>query len=175
MADEAKENKPVEEKVPADGSVVEEKAQDQSGDSKADEVSEVAAGGGEDSSKASKGKKRRMAPSAGVVHIKATFNNTQVAVTDQKGNVIAWSSAGKMGFKGSRKNTAFAATLVCQDAARNAAAKGMREVEVRVQGAGSGRESAIRALQSVGMNVSVIRDVTSIPHNGCRPRKRRRV
>ncbi len=129
----------------------------------------------EEPAKAGKGKKRRMAPSSGVVHIKATFNNTQVSIADTKGNVVAWSSGGKVGFKGSRKSTAFAATIVCQDAARAAAAKGMREVEVKVQGAGSGRESAIRALQSVGMNVSSIKDVTGIPHNGCRPRKRRRV
>ncbi len=129
----------------------------------------------EEPARAGKGKKRRMVPSAGVVHIKATFNNTQVCIADTKGNVVAWSSAGKVGFKGSRKSTAFAATIVCQDAARAAAAKGMREVEVKVQGAGSGRESAIRALQSVGMNVSAIKDVTAIPHNGCRPRKRRRV
>ncbi len=129
----------------------------------------------ETTAKAGKGKKRRIVPSAGVVHIKATFNNTQVCITDTKGNVVAWSSGGKVGFKGSRKSTAFAATIVCQDAARAAASKGMRDVEVKVQGAGSGRESAIRALQSVGMNVSVIKDTTSIPHNGCRPRKRRRV
>jgi small subunit ribosomal protein S11 len=112
---------------------------------------------------------------AGIAHIKATFNNTTVAITDMKGGVVAWSSAGKAGFKGSRKSTAFAATLVGQDAARQAVGKGMHEVEVRVQGAGSGRESAVRALQSTGLNITVIKDVTPIPHNGCRPRKRRRV
>jgi small subunit ribosomal protein S11 len=112
---------------------------------------------------------------AGVAHIRATFNNTIVSITDSRGGVVAWSSAGRAGFKGSRKSTAFAATLVGQDAARQAVGRGMHEVEVRIQGAGSGRESAIRALQSSGLNITVIKDVTSIPHNGCRPRKRRRV
>ncbi len=112
---------------------------------------------------------------AGIAHVKATFNNTQVSITDVSGGVIAWSTAGRAGFKGSRKSTAFAATLVAQDAARQAIGKGMHEVEVRVQGAGSGRESAIRGLQSAGLSISVIKDVTPIPHNGCRPRKRRRV
>ncbi|MGQ9661003.1 MAG: 30S ribosomal protein S11 [Kiritimatiellia bacterium] len=111
----------------------------------------------------------------GVAHILATFNNTIVSITDVHGAVIAWSSAGRVGFKGSRKSTAYAATMVGQDAARQAIARGMHEVEVRVQGAGSGRESAIRALQAAGLNVTVIRDVTPIPHDGCRPRKRRRV
>ncbi len=111
----------------------------------------------------------------GVAHIKATFNNTLVSITDPRGGVIAWSSAGRAGFKGSRKSTAFAATLVAQEAARTAVSKGMHEVEVRVQGAGAGRESAIRGIQSAGMSVSVIKDVTPIAHNGCRARKRRRV
>jgi small subunit ribosomal protein S11 len=113
--------------------------------------------------------------SVGIAHIKATFNNTQVCITDPKGAVISWSSAGRAGFKGSRKSTAFAATMVGQEAARAAVAKGMYEVEVHIQGPGSGRESAIRALQSSGLNVTVIRDVTPMPHNGCRPRKKRRV
>ena len=113
--------------------------------------------------------------SAGIAHIKSTFNNTMVAITDTQGGVVAWSSAGKTGFKGSKKSTSFAATLAGQDAARQATGKGMREVEVRVQGAGSGRESAIRALQSSGLNITVIKDITPMPHNGCRPRKRRRV
>ncbi|MFW6151419.1 MAG: 30S ribosomal protein S11 [Verrucomicrobiota bacterium] len=152
----------------------EKKVAEESGQGSAEDVAEAEVSV-EEPAKAGKGKKRRMAPSSGVVHIKATFNNTQVSIADTKGNVVAWSSGGKVGFKGSRKSTAFAATIVCQDAARAAAAKGMREVEVKVQGAGSGRESAIRALQSVGMNVSSIKDVTGIPHNGCRPRKRRRV
>jgi small subunit ribosomal protein S11 len=111
----------------------------------------------------------------GVAHIKATFNNTLVSITDPRGAVIAWSSAGRAGFKGSRKSTAFAATLVAQEAARTAVTKGMHEVEVQVQGAGAGRESAIRGIQSAGMSVSVIKDVTPIAHNGCRARKRRRV
>ncbi|MCD6338280.1 MAG: 30S ribosomal protein S11 [Verrucomicrobia bacterium] len=112
---------------------------------------------------------------SGVAHILATFNNTHVAITDMQGNVIAWSSAGKVGFKGSRKSTAFAAQQVAQDAARQAMSHGMREVEVRVSGPGSGRESAIRALQAIGLEVTVIKDVTPVPHNGCRPRKKRRV
>ncbi len=112
---------------------------------------------------------------AGVAHIRATFNNTIVSVADLRGGVISWSSAGRAGFKGSRKSTAFAATVVAQEAARGAVAKGMHEVEVRMQGAGAGRESAVRGLQSSGLNISVIKDVTPIPHNGCRPRKRRRV
>lgn len=111
----------------------------------------------------------------GVAYIRATFNNTSVSITDPRGGVIAWSSAGRAGFKGSRKSTAFAATMVAQDAARQAVSRGMHEVEVRVQGAGAGRESAIRALQSSGLNVMVIKDTTAIAHNGCRARKRRRV
>lgn len=111
----------------------------------------------------------------GIAHIRASFNNTQVAISDPKGGVISWSSAGRAGFKGSRKSTAFAATLVAQEAGRTAASKGMHEVEVRLQGAGAGRESAVRGLQSAGLSVSAIRDITPVPHNGCRPRKRRRV
>ena len=111
----------------------------------------------------------------GTAHIRATFNNTVVSIADSRGNVVSWSSAGRAGFKGSRKSTAFAATVVGQEAARQAAAKGISEVEVRVQGAGSGRESAIRALQTTGLAVTSIKDVTPVPHNGCRPRKRRRV
>jgi len=122
-----------------------------------------------------KGRKSGRQVSSGIAHIKATFNNTSVSITDLRGGVIAWSNGGRAGFKGSRKSTAFAATLVGQDAARQAVSRGMHEVEVRVQGAGSGRESAIRALQSSGLNITVIKDVTPIPHNGCRPRKRRRV
>lgn len=112
---------------------------------------------------------------AGICFIRSTFNNTLVSITDARGGVIAWSSAGKAGFKGSRKCTAFAATMVAQDAARQAISKGMHEVEVRVQGAGAGRESAVRAIQSAGIQVSLLKDCTPIPHNGCRPRKRRRV
>jgi small subunit ribosomal protein S11 len=111
----------------------------------------------------------------GVAHILATFNNTQVAITDVQGNLLGWSTAGRVGFKGSRKSTAFAAQQVAQDAARQAMSHGMREVEVRVKGPGSGRESAIRALQAIGLEITSIKDVTPIPHNGCRPRKKRRV
>src|ERR1043166_1958309 len=111
----------------------------------------------------------------GIANILATFNNTQVSITDMQGNVLGWSSAGRVGFKGSRKSTAFAAQQVAQDAARQAMSHGMREVEIRVKGPGSGRESAIRALQAIGLEISVIKDVTPIPHNGCRPRKKRRV
>lgn len=111
----------------------------------------------------------------GVANIFATFNNTIVSITDMHGNVLGWSSAGRVGFKGSRKSTAFAAQQVAQDAARQAMAHGMREVEVRVKGPGSGRESAIRALQAIGLEIAMIRDVTPVPHNGCRPRKKRRV
>jgi small subunit ribosomal protein S11 len=112
---------------------------------------------------------------SGVANILATFNNTQVTITDSHGNLIGWSSAGRVGFKGSRKSTAYAAQQVAQDAARQAMAHGMREIEVRVKGPGSGRESAIRALQAIGLEITLIRDVTPVPHNGCRPRKKRRV
>ena len=111
----------------------------------------------------------------GIAHILATFNNTIVTITDLQGNVISWSSAGRVGFKGSRKSTAFAAQQVAQDAARQAMAHGLREVEVRVKGPGAGRESAIRALQAIGLEITAIKDVTPVPHNGCRPRKKRRV
>jgi small subunit ribosomal protein S11 len=111
----------------------------------------------------------------GVANILATFNNTQVTITDLHGNLIGWSTAGRVGFKGSRKSTAYAAQQVAQDAARQAMAHGMKEIEVRVKGPGSGRESAIRALQAIGLEISAIKDVTPVPHNGCRPRKKRRV
>jgi small subunit ribosomal protein S11 len=111
----------------------------------------------------------------GVAHILASFNNTFVSITDQKGAVIATSSAGKCNFKGSRKSTAYAAQVVAQDAARNAMSHGLREIQIRVSGPGLGRDSAIRALQAIGLEISSIIDVTPIPHNGCRPRKRRRV
>jgi small subunit ribosomal protein S11 len=111
----------------------------------------------------------------GIAHILATFNNTQVTITDMHGNLLGWSTAGRVGFKGSRKSTAFAAQQVAQDAARQAMSHGMREIEVRVKGPGSGRESAIRALQAIGLEISVIKDCTPVPHNGCRPRKKRRV
>jgi small subunit ribosomal protein S11 len=111
----------------------------------------------------------------GVANILATFNNTHVSICDMQGNLIGWSSAGRVGFKGSRKSTAYAAQQVAQDAARQAMSHGLKEVEVRVKGPGSGRESAIRALQAIGLEITVIRDVTPVPHNGCRPRKKRRV
>lgn len=111
----------------------------------------------------------------GIVHIKASFNNTQVSITDPRGALISWSNAGRCGFKGSRKSTAYAATMVAQEASRQAVGQGMHEVEVQVQGPGAGRESAIRAVQAAGLAVTSIRDVTPIPHNGCRSPKRRRV
>jgi len=112
---------------------------------------------------------------SGVANILATFNNTLVSITDAHGNLIGWSSAGRVGFKGSRKSTAYAAQQVAQDAARQAMSHGMKEVEIRVKGPGSGRESAIRAIQAIGLEITTIKDVTPIPHNGCRPRKKRRV
>jgi small subunit ribosomal protein S11 len=112
---------------------------------------------------------------SGVVHVLATFNNTIVSITDHNGAVIGWSSAGKVGFKGSRKSTAYAAQMVAQDACRQAMGHGLREVEVRVKGPGSGRESAVRSVQAVGLDITLIKDVTPVPHNGCRPPKQRRV
>lgn len=111
----------------------------------------------------------------GIAFIKTTFNNTIVSLTDMRGQVVSWSSAGRCGFKGSRKSTAFAATTVAQEAARGAISHGMNEVEVRVQGPGAGRESAVRAIQAAGLRVSAIKDTTPVPHNGCRPKKQRRV
>jgi small subunit ribosomal protein S11 len=112
---------------------------------------------------------------SGIAHVLSTFNNTIVTITDLKGNVIGWSSAGKVGFKGSRKSTAYAAQMVAQDASRQAMGHGLKEVEVLVRGPGAGRESAVRALQAIGLDLTVIRDVTPVPHNGCRPPKQRRV
>jgi small subunit ribosomal protein S11 len=112
---------------------------------------------------------------SGIAHVLATFNNTIVTITDMKGNVIGWSSAGKIGFKGSRKSTAYAAQMVAQDASRQAMGHGLKEVEVLVKGPGAGRESAVRALQAIGLDLTLIRDVTPVPHNGCRPPKQRRV
>ena len=123
-----------------------------------------------------KGKKKsRKAPSTGLAHIQSTFNNTIVSITDLDGNVVSWSTAGSRGFKGSRKSTPFAAQLAAEDAARKAQDMGMRTVAIFVKGPGAGRESALRAFQNVGMRVTLIRDVTPIPNNGCRPPKRRRV
>ena len=120
-------------------------------------------------------KKKVLTSTQGVAHIQATFNNTIVSITDAQGNLISWSSAGAAGFSGSRKSTAFAAQVAAENAAKKALEIGLKEVRVYVNGPGSGRESSIRAIQAAGLDVSLIRDVTSIPHNGCRPRKRRRV
>lgn len=110
-----------------------------------------------------------------MAHVQASFNNTIVSITDPRGNLLGWSSSGKVGFKGSRKSTAYAAQLVAQDACRQAMGHGLKEVEVRVKGPGAGRESAVRAMQAIGLEVTTIRDVTPVPHNGCRPPKQRRV
>lgn len=126
-------------------------------------------------SKEKKKKKLRRNVTLAVAHVKATFNNTTVTITDSKGDTLCWASAGTCGFKGSRKSTPFAGQCAAQQAAEKAAKYGVKELEVRVKGPGSGRESAITALQSAGMSVKLIEDVTPIPHNGCRPRKRRRV
>jgi small subunit ribosomal protein S11 len=127
---------------------------------------------GKGGARAKKGKKN---VSTGIAHIQSTFNNTIVSITDLQGNLVSWSSSGSRGFKGSRKSTPFAGQLAAEDAARKAAEHGMRTVAIFVKGPGSGRESALRAFQTVGMRVTLIRDVTPIPHNGCRPPKRRRV
>ncbi|MCK4934441.1 MAG: 30S ribosomal protein S11 [Simkaniaceae bacterium] len=121
-----------------------------------------------------KKKHTRTVPS-GVAHVKATFNNTIVTITDPSGNVISWATSGKMKFSGSRKSSAFAATISAQDAGKVAMTQGMREVEVYLKGPGAGRESAVRGLQSAGLTITLIKDKTPVPHNGCRPRKRRRV
>ena len=133
-----------------------------------------AAEGGAEGEVAAKKRSGKSIP-AGIAFIRSTFNNTQVSIADARGGVISWSSAGKAGFQGSRKSTAYAATMVAQDAARVAVAKGMHECEVRMQGAGAGRESAVRAIQAAGIRVTQITDTTPVPHNGCRARKRRRV
>lgn len=130
-----------------------------------------------DKGKAGRGekKKQKTAPETGIAHIRATFNNTLITISDASGNVVAWSSAGAQGFKGFRKSTPFAAQVAAEKAAYKAKDMGMRKLEVHVRGPGPGRESAIRSLQAAGMEILVIRDKTPIPHNGCRPRKRRRV
>lgn len=124
---------------------------------------------------AKKGKKKKLEVTSGVVHIQASFNNTVITITDKSGNTIAWSSPGIVGFSGSKKSTPFAAQKAAQNVATKAKDMGLKEVEVKVKGPGPGRESAIRALQAAGLIVTVIKDVTPIPHNGCRPEKRRRV
>ena len=135
----------------------------------------ASAGAAKPAEKAPKRKKAKRVVSEGVVHIHSTFNNTLVTITDQVGNVVAWSSAGAVGFKGSRKGTPFAAQLAADAAAKKAMECGVRTVQVHVKGPGAGRESALRSLQSAGFAITVIRDVTPIPHNGCRAPKRRRV
>ncbi|MBU0799983.1 MAG: 30S ribosomal protein S11 [Alphaproteobacteria bacterium] len=126
---------------------------------------------------AAKGVKKKVRKNiiSGVAHVNASFNNTMITITDAQGNTVSWSSSGLMGFKGSRKSTPFAAQLTAEDAGRKAMEHGMKEIDVLVKGPGSGRESALRALQSVGFTVRSIKDITPVPHNGCRPRKRRRV
>ncbi len=135
---------------------------------------EIGGGDGTESQKVIKAKGSKNV-SGGIVHVQATFNNTMVTISDKAGNVIGWSTAGKMGFRGSRKGTAYAAQVVAQDACRQAMGHGLREVEVRLRGPGSGRESAVRAIQAMGVEVTVVKDATPIPHNGCRPPKARRV
>jgi small subunit ribosomal protein S11 len=120
-------------------------------------------------------KSKRVVDSEGIAHVSATFNNTTVTITDMRGNAVSWSSAGKAGFKGSKKSTPFAATVAAEQCAREALGMGMKRVHVRVQGPGSGRESAIQSLAAAGLQIRSIKDVTPIPHNGCRPPKRRRV
>ena len=120
-------------------------------------------------------KKERKNISSGVAHVAATFNNTMITITDAQGNTIAWSSSGSQGFKGSRKSTPYAAQVAAEDAGKKAREHGMETLEIEVSGPGSGRESALRALQTVGFNITAIKDMTPVPHNGCRPRKRRRV
>lgn len=124
--------------------------------------------------KAVKQKKKRHV-STGIVHVKATFNNTIITVTDLSGNVVAWASAGKVNFSGSKKSSGFAATIAAQDAAKIATTQGMKEVSVELKGPGAGRESAVRGLASSGLTITLIKDITPVPHNGCRPRKKRRV
>ncbi len=129
-----------------------------------------------DDAKGVKGKKKvRKNISSGVAHVNASFNNTIITISDAQGNAVSWASAGMMGFKGSRKSTPYAAQLTAEDAGRKAQDHGMRELDVTVKGPGSGRESALRALQSIGFTIRSIKDITPVPHNGCKPRKRRRV
>lgn len=135
---------------------------------------EIGGGDGTDTAKVIKAKGSKNV-SSGIVFVRSSFNNTMVSITDRNGNVIGWSTSGKMGFRGSRKGTAYAAQVVAQDACRQAMGHGLREVEVRLRGPGSGRESAVRAIQAMGVEVTVIKDATPIPHNGCRPPKARRV
>jgi small subunit ribosomal protein S11 len=173
MAQE-KEEKKEKEKAPEKGAEKAEKGAEKTAE-KAEKGAEKGAEKDTDKKAGKAPKKRKSAPETGVAHIHATFNNTIVSIADTSGNVIAWSSAGAQGFKGSRKSTPFAAQVAAEKAATKALEMGMKKLEVHVRGPGSGRESAIRSLQAAGMEITVIRDKTPIPHNGCRPRKRRRV
>ena len=152
----------------------EEAPEDKKKDEKRDIFAEIMGEEAADAVKIHKAKSSKNI-SKGIIHVAATFNNTMVTVTDQTGNTIGWSSSGKMGFKGSRKSTAYAAQVVSQDACRQAMGHGLKEAEIRVKGPGAGRESAVRAVQAIGIDVLAINDVTPIPHNGCRPKKARRV
>ena len=176
--DQKQEDAPAEsEKAEAEGDGDESKEgvpDDQKKDEKRDIFAEIMGEEAADAVKIHKAKSSKNV-SKGIIHVAATFNNTMVTVTDQTGNTIGWSSAGKMGFKGSRKSTAYAAQVVSQDACRQAMGHGLKEAEVRVKGPGAGRESAVRAVQAIGIDVLAINDVTPIPHNGCRPKKARRV
>jgi len=176
--DQKQEDAPAEsEKAEAEGEGDESKEgapDDQKKDEKRDIFAEIMGEEAADAVKIHKAKSSKNV-SKGIIHVAATFNNTMVTVTDQTGNTIGWSSAGKMGFKGSRKSTAYAAQVVSQDACRQAMGHGLKEAEVRVKGPGAGRESAVRAVQAIGIDVLAINDVTPIPHNGCRPKKARRV
>lgn len=176
--DQKQEDAPAEsEKAAAEGGGDESKEgapDDQKKDEKRDIFAEIMGEEAADAVKIHKAKSSKNV-SKGIIHVAATFNNTMVTVTDQTGNTIGWSSSGKMGFKGSRKSTAYAAQVVSQDACRQAMGHGLKEAEVRVKGPGAGRESAVRAVQAIGIDVLAINDVTPIPHNGCRPKKARRV
>jgi small subunit ribosomal protein S11 len=165
------EEKPSGEEKAAEGG---DKAKEGRPQSKVDEVFMALEGGDAAKPKVVKAKGSKNVHT-GIVHVQATFNNTIVTVTDANGNVIGWSTSGKLGFRGSRKSTAYAAQLVSQDACRQAMSHGLRQAEVRVKGPGSGRDSAVRAVQAIGIDVTLIKDVTPMPHNGCRPPKARRV
>jgi small subunit ribosomal protein S11 len=150
-------------------------AKQDTGEKAADKAPEKPGAGAAAEAAPARRKKAKRMVSEGVVHIHSTFNNTIITITDLQGSVVAWASAGAVGFKGSRKGTPFAAQVAAENAARKAAEVGMRQVQVFVKGPGAGRESALRSLQAAGFTVSLIKDVTPIPHNGCRPPKRRRV
>jgi len=170
-----KEEAPVVEETPVAAPVAEEKAADSKKPSRQKDIFAILEGDKEEDTKPKRRIKGAKNIPYGIAFIKTTFNNTIVSLTDMRGEVVSWSSAGRCGFKGSRKSTAFAATTVAQEAARGAISHGMNEVEVRVQGPGAGRESAVRAIQAAGLRVSAIKDTTPVPHNGCRPKKQRRV